>query len=68
MKNIRLKVSGMHCQSCEMLIRDALEETEGVASAGADMKKSSVSVLFNEDKISADKIRKIISELGYNAE
>jgi len=68
MKNIKLKVSGMHCQSCEMLIKDALEETEGIASASADLKKKTVTVLFNDSKISADKIKKMITELGYNAE
>ena len=68
MKNIRLKVNGMHCQSCEVFIRDTLEDIEGVASASADMKKKTVNVLFNDDKISTEQIRTIILELGYNSE
>lgn len=68
MKTIKLKVSGMHCKSCEMLIKDALEEEDGIKSASADMKKEAVNVLFNEEETSAEKIKKIIAELGYKAE
>lgn len=68
MKNIKLRVNGMHCQSCEMLIRDTLEDNKAVVSASADMKKKRVDVLFNDDKISAEQIRKMIEDIGYNAE
>jgi copper chaperone len=30
MKKIELQVKGMHCRSCEMLIKEALEEVQGV--------------------------------------
>lgn len=68
MKTIKLKVSGMHCQSCEALIKDALEETDGVFTASADLKKKRVRVLFNDEKISTEEIRKAIEEIGYKAE
>lgn len=68
MKNIKLKVSGMHCQSCGILIKDTLEDNEGVASASAGVKKGKVSVVFNDNKISAEQIRKMIEEIGYKAE
>ncbi|MFH1065472.1 MAG: heavy-metal-associated domain-containing protein [Nanoarchaeota archaeon] len=68
MKNIKLKVNGMHCQSCGILIKDVLEETEGIFTASADLKKKKVSVLFNDEKISTEQIRKKIEELGYKSE
>lgn len=68
MKNIKLRVNGMHCQSCEMLLRDMLEDNEEIVSASADMKKKRVSVLFNDDKLSTEEIRKMIEEIGYKAE
>lgn len=65
MKTIKLKVSGMHCQSCEALIKDVLEETKGIFTASADMKKKKVNVIFNDKKVSAEQIRKMVEELGY---
>ena len=50
MKNIRLKVNGMHCQSCEVFIRETLEDIEGVFNASANLKKKRVDVLFNDEK------------------
>mgnify|MGYP001569964878 CR=1 FL=1 len=68
MNNLKLKVSGMHCRSCETLIKETLEETKGIFTASADLKKKTVTVLYNNDKISAEEIRKMIEELGYKTE
>ncbi|MBU2638626.1 MAG: heavy-metal-associated domain-containing protein [Nanoarchaeota archaeon] len=68
MKNIKLKVNGMHCQSCEMLIRDMLEGNKAVVSASADLKKKTVTVLFNDNKISTEELRKMIEDIGYKPE
>jgi len=68
MKNIKLKVNGMHCQSCEVFIRETLQDIEGIFTASADLKKKKVSVLFNDDKISTEQIRKTIEDMGYNTD
>jgi len=60
-----LKVDGMHCKSCEMLIKDALEETEGIRKAEPSQAKGSVSVEYDEKKIDEPMIKKIIKEQGY---
>lgn len=67
MKNIRLKVNGMNCQSCGTFIREALEGIEGVFNASANLKKKRVDVLFNDDKTSTEEIRKAIENIGYKA-
>jgi copper chaperone CopZ len=59
------KVKGMHCSSCEMLIKDSLEETKGVNAAEASHKKASVSVDYDEAKISEKMIKSIIKSEGY---
>lgn len=58
-------VKGMHCKSCEMLIKDSLGEAEGVRKAEASHAKGFVKVDFDETKISEDKIRSMIKKEGY---
>ena len=59
----KIKVSGMHCNSCEFLIKDSLKDL-GVKSS-ADYKKGEVIVTFDPKKIDIKKIYKAIEENGY---
>ncbi len=62
-----IKVTGMHCRSCEILIADALLEAEGVKKVEASHAKGSVAVEFDEKMIDIVWIKKIIKEQGYEA-
>jgi copper chaperone CopZ len=64
MEEITLKVSGMHCPSCEMLVSDELGEIGGVKTVQASHKEGTVKVKY-EGKIDLAKVRKSISDLGY---
>ncbi len=68
MTNILIKTKGMHCQSCETLIKDALQEMGGVNFAEADFKKGTVKVSFNESKIGPVLIKEIIKKEGYRVD
>ena len=63
MINKKFKVKGMHCNSCEFLIKDVLEEI-GV-EAKADHKEGEVSLNFDEKKVSLNKIRSVLKENKY---
>lgn len=63
MINKKFKIKGMHCSSCEFLIKDVLEEI-GV-EAKADLKKQEVLLKFDESKISINKIKQILKENNY---
>ncbi len=64
MKKITLKVTGMHCKSCELLISDALMEA-GVSSVTVDSKKGIAVIEFDEHRIKLEKIKRIIEAEGY---
>lgn len=64
----KLKVSGMHCNSCETLIKEDLEELEGVKEAKADSKKGIVEVEYDEKKTSINTIKNLIIKGGYKVE
>ena len=59
----KIKVNGMHCVSCELLIKDSLNDI-GVKSE-ANHKKGEVLVSFDPKKVSIEKIYKSIEETGY---
>ena len=66
MKKATLNVKGMHCKSCEMLIKDALEEQEGVETAEVSHDKGTAIISFDEKKVSEDQLKSIIKDEGYD--
>ena len=58
------KVTGMHCASCEMLIKESLEDA-GVKVLDISAKKNMVKVDFDDKKINEIKIKTIIEGEGY---
>ena len=65
MTNIKIKTTGMHCPSCEMLVKDSLEDEEGISKAEADFKSGIITVNFDDSKVNIERINKIIKEEGY---
>lgn len=61
------KVKGMHCKSCEILIKDALEELSGIKEITISHKTGILKVSFDESQLSKEKIIDIIKKEGYEA-
>jgi len=59
---------GMHCPSCEILIKEVLEELPGVNKAEASYKAGIVSVDFDDKRISEDNIIEAITKEGHIVE
>ncbi len=62
---IELKINGMHCGSCAMLIKEELAETDGIASAEVSFESKAAVIEFDENLTSENAISKQINELGY---
>ena len=60
-----LKVHGMHCSSCEVLVKEALNELKGMTSVKVSAAKGEVSVDFDETQTSIEEVKKIIKKEGY---
>ncbi len=58
-----LKIEGMHCKSCAILINSELEDI-GVKS-NIDYKSGKAEIEFDEDKISENQIKDAIKKEGY---
>ncbi len=64
MKN-ELQVSGMHCGGCERLVKEALEEVEGISAADVSYLKGSVVVEYEPEKVSIAFMTAVIEGQGF---
>ena len=60
-----LKIAGMHCASCAVNIENTLKKEEGVFEVNVNFASEKVSLEYDPNIISLEKIAKIISDLGY---
>jgi copper chaperone CopZ len=58
-----LKIEGMHCRSCEIILEEMMEEA-GV-TAEASHEKGEIKLDFDDKKIDLNQIKKMIMNEGY---
>lgn len=58
-------VEGMTCAGCERTVANVIKNLEGVRSANADLKSSTVAVEYDPEKTSLDRIRAVVNHVGY---
>lgn len=63
MKTIALKVSGMSCGHCVNTIQNAIQQAGGLAKV--DLPNQTVSLTFDEAKVSLETLKKTIESQGY---
>ncbi len=56
------------CEECKERIESKLNYTKGISFAELDYKTQELTVKFKSDKITLEEIKKIVSDLGYNAD
>ncbi|KKR33523.1 MAG: Copper-translocating P-type ATPase [Candidatus Gottesmanbacteria bacterium GW2011_GWC2_39_8] len=64
---INLKISGMHCSSCETLIKEELSEIPGLTVETIDSKSGNAVLLSENSDISDEAIIKAVENAGYKA-
>ncbi len=67
-KTARFTTTGMHCNSCAMLIQMSLEDVEGVAEVKADYAAGTTEVTYDPAMVTPDQIAEVIVKAGYGAE
>ena len=68
MKEIKLKIEGMHCTGCSNRLEKVLNNIEGVTSAQVNFDEKSAIVNFDEGKVTIEKIKENIEDAGFIAE
>jgi len=67
MQTVRLRIVGVHCSTCILPVRRALEKASGVRSVGANYIADLILVEYDERLIDVAAILAIIKKTGYDA-
>ena len=62
-----INVKGMHCNSCKLLIEDAVSEIKGIEKVSANFETGKVNVKYSDEKL-MPKIKNAIEKEGYHVE
>lgn len=68
MKEINLKVSGMHCTGCSNRLEKVLNNLDGVESANVDFESTIAHIVYDENVLNIEKIKEAIEDAGFEGE
>ena len=68
MARTELRVPGISCAHCEQTIREALTPLEGVRAVAVDIRAKQVTVDYDEDAVSVDRMTEVLGDEEYPAE
>ncbi len=66
-QKIKLKIEGMHCSSCETIIKEEVSELPGVSDISVSSKTGTAELVLDESKNNTEDILKAVKEAGYEA-
>ena len=64
-QKITIEVQGMTCAACSSRVERVLNKNEGVSSAVVNLLANKATIEFDEDKVQADELVKIIEKTGF---
>jgi Cu+-exporting ATPase len=67
MKTIKLKISGMHCTSCTIVIEKELEKIAGVTDLSVNFATEKATIEYDENKTTVFNLLEAIKKVGYRA-
>ena len=65
MKNVTLKVEGMHCSGCASTVQVLLQRNEGVKKVSASFEAGEARVLYDPAVVSEDQLAGVVEKAGY---
>ena len=67
MQEVTIKVGGMSCQGCVKNVSGALSATAGVVSVAVSLEAGEAKVSYDPATVSANALRAVIEEAGFDA-
>ena len=64
-RKIILKIEGMECPNCAMILEMIEDKLPGIERAEASYHKGQLVVDYNEAQVSEEKIKEAVQQLGY---
>ena len=68
MKEIKLKIEGMHCAGCSTRLERVLNNLEGVEEAKVSLEEKQATIKFVETKTNIENIKETLEDAGFKGE
>ena len=68
MKEVVLKIKGMHCEGCSTRLEKVLNNQDGVEDAKVSLEKAEASIKFDETLTGVDELKEAVEDAGFEAE
>ena len=68
MREIKLKIEGMHCAGCSNRLEKILNNVDGVESVKVSLEEKSADIKYNEEEVELNKILQEIEDAGFKGE
>lgn len=68
MKEIKLKIEGMHCAGCSNRLEKILNNVDGVEIAKVSLEEKSANIKYNEEEVELKTILQEIEDAGFKGE
>ena len=68
MKEIKLKIEGMHCAGCSTRLERVLNNLEGVEETKVSLEEKQATIKFDETKPNIENIKEAIADAGFKGE
>ncbi len=68
MSNVTLNVQGMSCGHCVKAIEGSVGQLDGINEVKVNLSEAQVEIVYNESKVSLEKVKETIEDQGYEVE
>lgn len=68
MKEVNLKIEGMHCTGCSTRLEKVLNNIEGVETAKVSLEGKKATIKYNEEETNIENIKEAIEDAGFKGE
>lgn len=68
MKEVCLKIKGMHCEGCSTRLTKVLNNQDGVEEAKVSLEKAEANIKFDDSQIGVDELKEAVEDAGFEAE
>ena len=68
MREIKLKIEGMHCAGCSNRLEKILNNVDGIESAKVSLEEKSADIKYNEGEVELNTILQEIEDAGFKGE
>jgi len=68
MVNDKIKINGLHCNSCVFAVENSIKDLDGIKDVKVDLDTGILNLDYDSDKVSLNDIDEAVKEAGFSIE